>query len=347
MDTLKSKKIVAVIVTFNRLQKLKVTLSRSLKESYDHILVVNNQSTDGTSEWLEGEQASRENVTVVHMTDNLGGAGGFEYGFKYATETLAADWLVAYDDDAFPHEGIIDRFRDISIEKDVAVVSAAVFDSDGNVAEMNRPSRNPFSSIRLFLRSLVKGRGEFHIDDSDFTKEEPMHVDVSSFVGFFFRCEVAKQHSYYPWGELFIYADDVLYSLGLRKLGYRILFCPQLVFTHDCGSVSKDSKHFRHPFQPLWKVYYTYRNNIEVFRQIAPLLFVPIFTARLIKWALNARFYQDKWVYFRVLRLALCHGLLRRYKFSHDEVLNQLKLKPSIEKGAQRLSGTVGKQLQL
>ena len=74
-------KIVAVVVTYNRLQKLQKCIGRLLvsQEACD-VIVVNNASTDGTAEWLES--VSGEGVTVLNSETNIGGAGGFEYNKK-------------------------------------------------------------------------------------------------------------------------------------------------------------------------------------------------------------------------------------------------------------------------
>ena len=56
--------VVAVLVTFNRLNLLKKAVSAVENQTRkpDHIVIVDNGSTDGTSEWLSG----KKNVVLVH-----------------------------------------------------------------------------------------------------------------------------------------------------------------------------------------------------------------------------------------------------------------------------------------
>ena len=70
----------AVVVTFNRLNDLKVCIDALRNQTYKQldILVVNNGSTDGTKEWL----AQQNDVNVINQ-GNLGGAGGFYAGMEY------------------------------------------------------------------------------------------------------------------------------------------------------------------------------------------------------------------------------------------------------------------------
>lgn len=317
----------AVIVTFNRLEKLKMTVQKSLAQSLDVILIINNKSTDGTQEWLDSIKSTDARLHIFHLPKNVGGAGGFEFGFKEIRDRHNLDWLVCYDDDAYPCPGTIDAFRTLKLAPDLGAVSAAVLDADGNIAEMNRPSLNPFSSLRFFIKTLFKGRSGFHLPDEVFFKESELYIDVSSFVGLFLRTDLLKTELGLPRGELFIYADDVLYTLKLRQLGYKNLFLSRLKFVHDCGSVQAGSAHFRHPFQPLWKVYYTYRNNIEVFRQISGVLFLPIFLLKLLSWIHCARYYDNKKLYFRFLFTAVRHGLFKHYPYVQDRLVADCRQK--------------------
>ena len=90
---------------------------------------------------------------------------------------------------------------------------------------MNRPVLNPFLSLRTFLTALIRGRAGYHVADAAYTAPGPTEVDGASFVGFLVaRSAVARAG--YPDGRLFIYGDDALYSLRLRRHGVRIGFDP-------------------------------------------------------------------------------------------------------------------------
>lgn len=75
--------ISAVIVTCNRINLLKECLNAVHHQAYkpEQIIVLNNASTDGTTEWLDYQN----NLSVV-LPENLGGAGRFYTGYKTAYE---------------------------------------------------------------------------------------------------------------------------------------------------------------------------------------------------------------------------------------------------------------------
>ena len=94
------RRIVAVVVTFNRLGMLQRQLERLTEvPELDDILVVDNASTDGTGEWLQSPQAPP--LLAVTLATNTGGAGGFNHGLAWAMDH-GADLVWLMDDDGLP-----------------------------------------------------------------------------------------------------------------------------------------------------------------------------------------------------------------------------------------------------
>ena len=95
------KRILAIVVTFNRLDDLTTCIQSLRQQSFQYfdILVVNNGSTDGTMAWL----ASQAGIITINQ-QNVGGAGGFYAGMAYMMEHPQYEWLIMMDDD-----GITDR----------------------------------------------------------------------------------------------------------------------------------------------------------------------------------------------------------------------------------------------
>ena len=310
-------KIVAVIVTFNRLEQLKITVAATLKEAVDTCLVVNNASTDGTSQWLNSIDDKR--LAIIHSERNVGGAGGFEMGFKAAIEQHEADWLVCYDDDAYPQAGVIAKFKDKlnQYSKNTGAVAAAVYSRAGGIVEMNRPGLKPFSSLAQTFKTITKGRMGFHIADESY-RDQPRQIYNASFVGFFVKNEAIKRIGY-PRPELFIYGDDVLYSMDLVDSGFNVLFDPQLEFVHDCKTIDKIDV----TYKPLWKAYYTHRNSMEIYRRESGVLFPLILISKVILWTTKARFYKQKSLYLKLLYHSISDGLKGDYSRTHEQIVRE------------------------
>ena len=99
-----SKSITAVVVTYNRLKMLQECIPALLTQSQqlNKLVVVNNHSNDGTEEYLMDIDDKR--LLVFNLDDNLGGAGGFEFGIKQAVEHADSDYIWFMDDDTIPTE---------------------------------------------------------------------------------------------------------------------------------------------------------------------------------------------------------------------------------------------------
>lgn len=302
----------AVIVTWNRADQLALTLDRTLAEPFDVVWVVDNASEDHTDQVLEAATSPR--LRVIRLPQNIGGAGGFHAGVAAALAAAdCPDWLALFDDDAWPEAGFIQALKAAKVDATVGVLSAAVRYPDGKICEMNRQGQNPFWHVGAFLSALrpgQKGRAGFKVTDHQLAPTSaPIAIDNASFVGFVLRTATARAVGL-PDPDIFIYGDDVLYSLRLRRAGWRILLSPSLRFLHDCGTMGEGFV-----YRPLWKVYYHCRNGISIARMAAGPLIYPLALAYyvMIWWRRGHKCpAEQRPTYFRLMRLGIWDGLTGR-----------------------------------
>ncbi|WP_418595856.1 glycosyltransferase [Ponticoccus sp. (in: a-proteobacteria)] len=316
-------RLVAVVVTHNRLDHLKTTVGRLLDSpaaDLDGLVVVDNASDDGTAAWLAAQSDPR--LDVLRLAVNGGGAGGFEAGMRHAmARDIPPDWVLVMDDDARPEPGALAAFHAMD-RGGWDALAAAVYHPNGRICDINRPSVNPFWHGRAFLDTVLgvftgKARDGFHLTAEAYESAEIREVDIGSFVGLFVS-RGAIERTGYPDAAVFIYGDDVLYSLRMRERGLRIAFVPGLRFEHDFKSLQGPVQRFR----PLWKAYYNHRNLLLVYRRAAGVFFWPALLLILPKWWRKARHYGgDRAVFKRVMRAAIRDGLRRDLSRSHAEVV--------------------------
>ena len=307
--------LTAVIVTHNRCQKLQHTLAATLAQPFSAIIVVDNASTDGTRAWLAGQHDPR--LHLILSEQNSGGAGGFAQGM-IAALNYDPDWLVCYDDDAYPAPDALQQFTALDLGNTDSA-AAAVYYPDGRLCEMNRPSYNPFWHPRKLLRTALgvftgRARGAFHVTDSAYQSAAALPIDSSSFVGFFVRADWVRRLPL-PEPGLFIYGDDVLYTLNLTKHGARHRFLPTVRFIHDCSTFQTA----RRGYHPLWKAYFTYRNGLLIYRMAAGVWFYPVALLKALLWLAAVRHYRNKRLYLRLWWQAVRDGI--RQDLSRDPAI--------------------------
>lgn len=100
-----TEKVAVVVVTYNRLTLLQecIPALRSQTRRPDAIIVVNNDSNDGTEEWL-----MKQNDLQIVNQENVGGAGGFHRGIREAYEQ-GFDWIWVMDDDVEPKHDCLEN----------------------------------------------------------------------------------------------------------------------------------------------------------------------------------------------------------------------------------------------
>lgn len=318
IGTERAGRLVAVVVTHNRLAQLRQTVGRLLEAPggvLERIVVVDNASSDGTGAWLVGQKDPR--LDVLALAQNGGGAGGFAAGMQHARDAYDPDWMVVMDDDARPETGVLEMFQSQNLAGWDAI-AAAVYFPDGRICEMNRPSRNPFWQTGGIWRTARRGRDGFHLAPEAYVADQILPIDVTSFVGFFISrrgLDLAGM----PDAGLFLYGDDGIYTLGLSAAGGRIGFDPAIRFEHACSTFS-DAQ--RGQFRPLWKVYYYHRNLLMLYRLAAGRWFWPALVVVLPKWLLKVRHHAgERRVFLRLMGWAVRDGLGRRTGRPHGAVL--------------------------
>ena len=314
-----NKTLAGVVVTCNRLPKLKSTMARLLASppsELAHLIILNNASSDGTKEWLNNLDDPR--LVIIHETENTGGAGGFARGIREAVERFDPDWIMVTDDDGRPAPGALATFQNMDIDR-YDGIAAAVYFPNGDICEMNRPSRNPFWHMKELLQTCCGGRGGFHLNSDHYNQDTPTAIDVTSFVGFFISRNGIKLAGY-PDPNLFIYGDDGLYTLGLAARGGKICFDPRIKFEHDMATFNGLQ---RGPFEQMWKLYYYHRNLLFLYRAAAGWLFWPALLIILPKWAMKIRAYpQKRKAFIRLMQRAVLDGLSNRRKVPHSIIVN-------------------------
>lgn len=196
--------VAAVVVTFNRLEKLKKVIAslEAQTQKPEFLVIIDNASTDGTAKYLKTLE-SPLNLQVVSSTTNMGGAGGFSAGMRKGYD-LGADFVWVMDDDGYPEpdalEKLLDGIADASeaLEKPVPFACSLVKFIDGEICEMNNPV-----PTWDWARLIAKG-------------QEAVLVNQCSFVSVLIPRWVIEQHGL-PFKEYFIWFDDAEYTLRISK----------------------------------------------------------------------------------------------------------------------------------
>lgn len=217
-------RIVAVVVTFNRLELLERLLERlGQVEGLAEVLVVDNASTDGTGEWLASRTTAGELPLQARvLPTNRGGAGGFHDGLAWAMDT-GADLAWLMDDDGLPDPDCLDHL--MAHHGDLDFWGPAVL-SEQDPARLCFPIRLPGSSRVVHEMAAVEAAATDGL----------IRDVVIPFNGVLVTKELVDRIGL-PREEFFIWGDDVEYLWRAREAGAR---CATAVAAHVLHPATDD-----------------------------------------------------------------------------------------------------------
>ncbi|MBA4699323.1 MAG: glycosyltransferase [Ruminococcus sp.] len=244
-DNYKSK-IAVVLVTYNRKDCLKVALEKYEVQTLapKYIIVVDNKSSDGTSDFLrkwESIETKGIQKVLFTMQENVGGAGGFAKGLDLALG-FDVDWIWIADDDAYPEDDVLKVMVD-------AYENMTTFDTSKVAALCSSVvNKGQFDlSHRRRVEKHIKGIKFVDVPFNEYNNEY-FEINQGSYVGM-----LVKKDKLLKVGltrkDFFIYYDDTEHSTRLNQEG-KIICIPRAKVIHDAASAEQFS----------WKNYYGFRN---------------------------------------------------------------------------------------
>lgn len=207
-------KILALVVTYKRKELLEKVIQGLLDQTYpiSDILIVDNNSSDGTKELVESYSNENTNILYFNTGANLGGAGGFSFGFQKAMD-YNFDYLWIMDDDLLPSHSCLETLVSASDENTIS--QPIRLNTDNSCAEY---SPVIFDMDSIFL---VRPKRCSVIDYIKNNKSEKIPLQGIPFEGPLIPRKIISDIGY-PDKRFFIFYDDLDYALRAQKKGYNI-----------------------------------------------------------------------------------------------------------------------------
>jgi len=210
---MESKKVATIVVTFNRLTLLQEEIEslRSQTFASHQIIVINNGSTDGTLDWLKQQ---KDIITITQ--GNLGGAGGFNTGMRYAAEN-GYEYCWVMDDDVMCSPDALEKLVDAySLYSNAGYICSKVVSIDGE--PMNVP-----------ILDMRKGATDYTYWCNE-SANGLLRIQKCTFVSVLFHVSKIQELGL-PYKEYFIWGDDWEYTERLSRR-YIAYFCLNSVVVH-------------------------------------------------------------------------------------------------------------------
>ncbi|MGN0006939.1 MAG: glycosyltransferase [Alistipes sp.] len=250
------KEIAAIIVTYNRLDLLKRCVEALKSQTYQNfdIIIINNGSSDGSKEWLD-EQDDR--IIAIHQ-DNVGGAGGFYSGQKYAFDN-GYEWVWMMDDDGVADHKQLEELWSVAHKYNLKYLNALVCDIEHK-------------------DSLAFGFGAYTLVSE--TKGCEILPGGNPFNGTFAHRSVMENIGFVK-KEMFIWGDENEYSNRAKVAGYPLTTVTSALHYHprfrgtgfNVIPFINRYKVYMKPFglsniyyRNMGYIYHTYRSSKDIYK---------------------------------------------------------------------------------
>ncbi len=200
METSQYIKLSIVFLNFNRLEETRYTVQHLLEitegRSEFEIIAVDNNSEDGTAEYLKKQDAVRS----ILLKDN-GGIAGYNKGFEQAI----GDYILVLDDDSCP--------------RDIETLDCLIASLDNNphmgvlACHVETPGGDP--------------QWDWHLPHDHRFGVSPFFIGC----GFAIRRHLFEEIEWYP-ESFFIYQNEIDVSFKVRLQGFEIYYHPDCRVIH-------------------------------------------------------------------------------------------------------------------
>lgn len=240
--------VAAIVVTYNRKELLKECIEALKASTYSvDVIVIDNNSTDGTKEYIANLIGG--NVIYKRLKKNLGGAGGFSAGMKYAVKK-GYKYIWIMDDDTIVKEDSLETLLKAKdeIAGDFGFISSSVKWIDGSDCKMNR---------QTYKEQITD-------NEKSYVMKGIYPVKAATFVSLLFSSDAIKQIGL-PLKEYFIWGDDKEYTLRMSSefACYNVIDSEVIhkMNNNEGSNITKDD------IGRIDRYYYAYRNDFATARR--------------------------------------------------------------------------------
>lgn len=239
----------AIVVTYNRKELLRECINALLSSTRAvDVIIIDNNSTDGTKEYIK--DLLSESVIYKRLKKNIGGAGGFSAGMKYAVKK-GYEYIWIMDDDTIVKETSLEQLMNVigTVHNNFGFLASTVKWIDGSDCKMNMPT------YKTNLTNYEKAYADKGIHP----------LKAATFVSLLFRAEAIKSVGL-PLKEYFIWGDDKEYTIRMSG-SFNCYNVEDSEVVHKMNN-NEGSNITKDDIGRIDRYFYAYRNDFATAREL-------------------------------------------------------------------------------
>ncbi len=215
------------------------------------MVIVDNGSEDGTQEKLANFHMPNMSYKFIETGNNLGFAGGNNFGIRYAFENRA-DYVILMNNDLILSSDLIQKMVSLAeSDKKIGLIAPKMYFAKGYEFHKDRYSSKDLGRVIWYAGGIIdrnnvysEHRGVDEVDIGQYNKVE--ETDFANGA-----CMLVSRDLYNNIGTIdetfFLYWEDADFSEKARRAGFKVVYTPDTCLWHmvsastgSSGSPSND-----------------------------------------------------------------------------------------------------------
>jgi GT2 family glycosyltransferase len=207
------------------------------REQLEIIIVDNPHPEFGSSEKFIREQTQNSEIPAIILPQekNIGFAGGNNVGIKLALER-GCDYVYLHNQDGFVEPGTVRKLVE-AMEQDKTIGAAQSLIVLFPETDLINTSGNAYHYLGFGYSSHLREK------KSQVKLKPTEEIGYASGASLILRADLLKQHGALD-EDLFLYHEDLEYSLRLKSLGYRTVTVSDSIFYHEYSFTHNKNKYY-------------------------------------------------------------------------------------------------------
>jgi GT2 family glycosyltransferase len=247
-----------------------------------HIFLVDNGSPDDSVNQFKALYKNHKNITILETGDNLGYAGGNNFGLRVA-QKLNYDYYLVANNDILVAPDFLQKLYDASKQYPNAILTPKIYFAPGFEFHKDRYSKKEIGKVIWAVGSMLdwdniygSNIGIDEVDKGQFDKHQPK-IDFISGCCFLISHEVIQKIGIFD-EKFYLYMEDSDLTYRAKNAGYELRLVPDSVIWHCNSGSSKPGSSLQDYFITRNRLlfgfrYATFRTKFALFRESIKFLF--------------------------------------------------------------------------
>ena len=244
--------IYIAILHYKTIEKTKKCINSILGTSSKyHILVIDNNSGDGTLEDLMDTYKDNENLEFLSIEENIGFARANNKALEVLRKKGVKYAILSNNDIVFKQNSIEGMVNVLESDKNIAIAAPRVRDPQNDI-------QNTTASIRKSVLTILIGRLNVFANRSKRSASYRYPAKIKQFHGCCFACNLERMKEMDDFdSHTFLYYEEAILEEKVRNHHFKIFYVPQSEVIHEHGATTNAVFNYKiHGYMMESELYY-------------------------------------------------------------------------------------------